>query len=96
MIIFKTGTFYTRSILALISIMDKEEKYTTAEMRKQSPAGPKADIMGVETQKEREAARLIVKKLKKGLHIVNATQQLEQGLWWDRGETCNLKEVFAD
>lgn len=76
--------------------MDKEEQYTTAEMRKHTPTGPKGDILAVETQKEREAARLVIKKLKKGLQIVNATQRLEQGLWWDRGEVCNLKEVLAD
>ncbi|KAF8435844.1 hypothetical protein L210DRAFT_3648501 [Boletus edulis BED1] len=91
-----TRTFYRRSTLALIALVEREEHYITIGTTEMTPAMHKNDTMNQEIAGERKAAMRIVNKLKGGLKITDAAMELEKGDWWDPGPVCAIKGLLRE
>lgn len=89
------GTFYRRSTLALMVLMQHAQDYMTLEVMNTAPSIHQEDIIMREMQGERTAAMKIVEKLKVGLKVKDAIAELEQGQWWDPGPDCNLAKLLS-
>ncbi|KAF8548953.1 hypothetical protein OG21DRAFT_1526145 [Imleria badia] len=91
----KSRTFQLRCLLALIAIIENEERYMMQEMKEHTLARPKGDIMGVEIANERAATvRRIIKRLKAGLKVKDTVEQLAEGPCWVPGPACVLVVIF--
>lgn len=85
-----TGTFYRKSLIALIALIEAEG------ITMLTPAMQEGDTMLKEMLKERQAAMMIVEKLRNAISVTNTASELAEGQWWNPGQICDLTHAFTE
>lgn len=69
--------------------------YISIEEDSVTPLVNESDAMMREINMECKAAEHVTMALKRGLKVTDVAEELEKGQWWDRGPSCDLKDMLA-
>ncbi|KAG6369562.1 hypothetical protein JVT61DRAFT_14270 [Boletus reticuloceps] len=88
-------TFYRRPLVALIKLSEAANDYVSQEEHSQTPCVNGKDAIMKEMLCEEKHAAKIIAKLKNGLNVTNAAEELGRGEWWDRGPVCDIRSLLV-
>ena len=95
-IVVSIGTFYRRSSLALIMLMEHKLDFITQHTMEAMPTMHNSDIMARKIRSEQEATMCIIVKLKVGPKVMHAASELDEGCWLCLECPCALKAILHD
>lgn len=82
--------------MALIALSEGARNYVSEVEDSVTPSLNEKDVMMKEMLGEQKHAGRIVASLKSGLKIADASKELGQGEWWDKGQVCDLRSMLAE